>query len=137
MLDERAAHQAAHLSAATAPNGRATGGAGRHDEMVGRLETHAMVDSGGRPVQRIRYGDPVVIERSETLDSALLQKDGERIQQLAKIGWPNLSVERLQEAIALLRIPLYVNRAVYRFDSSEDGGFELSLEVKSRRQVEG
>ena len=108
----------------------------RHYELVGTLKTAAMVDSEGVAVQRIRYGDPILVDVDADLLSSLAEQPGAEIRRLAQLGWKKADAKKLFEASTRLATPLYVDRATYTFDTSDDTGFSLEIAVRSRRQVE-
>lgn len=107
----------------------------QHHEMVGTLTTHAMTDRTGRLVSDIRFGDPVFVDRSPGLQSALLRTTQDQVEELAKIGWERPDAEALREALARLDLPLYVDTATYTFDTRDGQGFSLELTLRRRRQV--
>jgi hypothetical protein len=105
----------------------------RHHALEGTLDTDAMADGNGRPVQAFAYGDPFVIELSDSAQGFGFEPTEKQIRDLVAKGYPEKDAKSLALSLDRLRVPYYLHRATYTFSS--ENGFDLSLELRSRKQV--
>jgi len=108
----------------------------RHHELEGEVETAQMVDSQGRAVQGLRFGDPIVFDLADTLHAHFVKPAEQQVQDLLAIGYGAGEAQALTEAVQRLRVPYYVHAARFRFSAEGEGEFSVVVEVRSRRQVE-
>jgi hypothetical protein len=106
----------------------------RHHELEGVLTTVAMVDSRGKPATDFTYGDPVILQLSDTVQGIGFKPVEAQIQDLVAKGYPQQAAQGLALALDRFKVPFYLHRASYRFSTSS--GFELEVEFRSRKQVE-
>lgn len=106
----------------------------RHHEMEASIESRDMVDANGRPVQKLRYGDPVEIALGADLTSVIAKPAEEQVRDLLAIGYEDEDARSIALGLERLQVPFYVHRANHRFSSRR--GYELDLEVRSRKQVD-
>jgi len=108
----------------------------RHHEMEGTLETAELVDSSGRGVQRIGYGDPLVLELSDAVQSIGFKPLEQQIQDLASKGYTKPQASKIALSIERLQVPFYVHKVSYDFSTRDAEGFKCSIDIRSRKQVD-
>lgn len=108
----------------------------RHQEFEGSLETDALVDSSGRNVAAMKYGDPVVLDVQETLRSFQALTTEAQVRALQQRGYASGEAQRIAQAISFLSVPFYLHKATHRFSSEGEEGYSLEVEVRARKQVD-
>ena len=106
----------------------------RHQEMEAVVKTHEMRDSTGRPVQQLCYGDPVTFQISDSAEGFGFIPIEAQVRHLIERGYSPETAEAVTVSLDRMRVPFYVHRVEYQYDSAQ--GFELELEMRSRRQVD-
>lgn len=108
----------------------------RHHELRVEWETASVVESQGKPLQRIGYGDPVEFAIVEHLHSVLAKTPEEQVRRLIGASYQEGDAEKIALALEHLGVPLYLHRARHRFSTRQGQGYTLELEARSRKTVD-
>lgn len=109
----------------------------RHHELEGDFSTDEMVDSDGNEMWRKVYGDPVVFDISESMESLITLDQDSMIRELLVAGFGEAEARSMVLTIKSKGVPFYFHSIEHRFTSRGDtGGYSMKAEIRSRRQVE-
>jgi hypothetical protein len=107
-----------------------------HHEMDVSVDVMRLSDSNGKPLQDLRYGDPVVIDIDANFPSSLASPVEDQIARLLSLGYPVADAEALTKAVSQLHVPYWLNGATYSFTEEEDDSLRVTLSLRSRRPIE-
>jgi len=107
----------------------------RHHETEGEIETDDMVDSRGRSVVEIGFGDPVIFDVSEGLASIVTLDRSGQIQALIEKGYDRITAQDVATALNAQRVPFYFKMIEHRWGSDDGEGYTFRAEIRARRQV--
>lgn len=106
----------------------------RHHELEGTWETGEMRDSTGREMWRAGYGDPVVFEVSESVQSLITLDQATMIRRILAEGYGEKEAATIALTIKSKGVPFYIHSLEHRFSVEE--GYKLKGEFRTRRVVE-
>jgi hypothetical protein len=107
-----------------------------HHEMDVSVDTLRLNDSNGKPLQDLRYGDPVVIDIDANFPSSLASSVEDQIARLLSLGYPVADAQALTKAVNQLHVPYWLNGATYEFQEAEDDSLRVTLGLRSRRPID-
>jgi hypothetical protein len=107
-----------------------------HHEMDVSVDTLRLNDSNGKPLQDLRYGDPVVIDIDANFPSSLASSVEDQIARLLSLGYPVADAQALTKAVNQLHVPYWLNGATYEFSEEEDDSLRVTLGLRSRRPID-
>jgi hypothetical protein len=107
-----------------------------HHEMDVSVDVMRLSDSNGKPLQDLRYGDPVAIDIDANFPSSLASPIEDQIARLLSLGYPVADAEALTKAVNQLHVPYWLNGATYSFTEEEDDSLRVTLSLRSRRPIE-
>lgn len=107
-----------------------------HHETEIRVSTKSLYDAQAKPVVSLKYGDPVVVGLSDTLDSILVKPAAEQIQDLLDRGWQQADAKKLADALSSLEVPPYLHEARIDFDAKSGVSIELTLRTRQEVRLE-
>jgi len=107
-----------------------------HHELEGSFTTEEMVDSNGKPVWAIRYGDPITFGVAESLASIITLDMEAQIAVLVEYGYGEEAARALMLSIDQASVPFYIHSVMHEFRVEDEGGFTMTAEIRSRRQVD-
>jgi hypothetical protein len=108
----------------------------RHHELEGEVETDDMVDSRGRSVNELQYGEPIVFDVAGHFRSLIALDRASAARHLLERGYPAKEAEQIATALDSQRVPFYVHAVAHHFSSEDDGGYDLRVEFRSRKELD-
>jgi hypothetical protein len=107
-----------------------------HHELEGSFTTSEMTDSNGIEVWGIRYGDPITFAVSESLESIISLSMAEQIERLIDYGYGVVAARALALSVEQAGVPFYIHSITHNYDSEDETGYSMDVEIRSRRQVD-
>jgi len=108
----------------------------RHHELEVEIEANDLVDSEGRRTTALGYGDPVQVAIARPLFSVLSEPVEAQVRRLLALGYDADAAGSIALALDRLRTPFYLHRVTHRFDGRQGGGYAITIEARSRKEID-